>query len=263
VERAQRSLPAAAASLLALVLLAGAFYRWGLPWVAVKTADHVSPELAGLLATQTLELLDDHLKSSTLDADRQQQLRTRARALGDGEALLFRHGGVLGANALTLPAGRIVLLDELVALADNDEQILAVLGHELGHAAGRHGLRLLVRNTLVGAFTAWWFGDVSQLLVIGPTLLLNTEYSRTLEQEADAHAIALLKAQGISPLRLAEMLRKLEAAHGRPARATRAGCVISPPTPTPRRASPTSKPRQATRGRPPRRHRQVYPLSLS
>ena len=226
VEGAQRSLPVILGSLLAMLLLAAAFYQWGLPKLTVITANQVTPELAAALSTQTLELLDSrYLKPSTLARERQQQLRARLLALRDAHAetgsiatgadgeLLFRSGGQLGANALTLPDGRIVLLDELVALADDDEQVLAVLAHERGHAAGRHGLRALVRGTIVGTFAAWWFGDVSNLLVVGPTLLLNSVYSRTLEEAADAHAIAVLQANRIAPLRLAEMLRKLEAAH--------------------------------------------------
>lgn len=226
VEGAQRSLPIILTSLVALLLLAGAAYRWGLPALTVATANQVSPQLAATLTDKTLELLDDrYLKPSSLPASRQQALRAQLLALqqppqptaspatGTADELIFRSGGSLGANALTLPDGRIVLLDELVALAEDDEQILAVLAHERGHAAGRHGLRALVRSTVIGAFTAWWFGDVSNLLVLGPTLLLNSEYSRTLEDAADGHAVALLQAHRIPPQRLSEMLHKLETAH--------------------------------------------------
>jgi Zn-dependent protease with chaperone function len=222
VEGAQRSWPVVLASLAALLLFAGGFYRWGIPWLADATARHASPRVAKLLADHTLDLLDSrYLKPSTLKPERQQQLQLALRALRDSDGrvvdneLLFRSGGDLGANALTLADGRIVLLDELVALADDDEQIVAALAHERGHAVNRHGLQLLVRSTMVGTLATWWFGDVSNLLVIGPTLLLNTEYSRTLETEADDHAIRLLTLNHIAPQRLAQMLRKLQSSHAK------------------------------------------------
>lgn len=220
VEKAQRNRSLIVLSVLLLLVFAALFYRFGLAWVTRITAAQVTPELAELLGDRTLELLDGHyLTPSQLPAERQARLRAAMLQLAPSPSeaaaspLLFRHSKTLGANALTLPDGRIVLLDALVALADDDTQVLAVLAHEQGHAAGRHGLQLLVRSTLVGAFTAWWVGDVSNLLVIGPTLLLNSRYSRELEQQADAYAVSLLQERNVSPLKLAEMLRKLEAAH--------------------------------------------------
>lgn len=216
VERAQRSLPWVAASLVLLIAASLAFYRWGLPWVTEKTAEHVSPELATALSERTLKLLDDrYLEASELPNTRRRELEARARQLLGGETqLVFRKSERLGANALALPDGQIVLLDGLVALAENDEQLLAVLAHEEGHVVHRHGLKLAIRNTVAATLAAWWFGDISQLLVIVPTVLLHTQFSRELETEADAYAASRLRERGIAPTRLAEMLRKLSEQHG-------------------------------------------------
>ena len=102
----------------------------------------------------------------------------------------------------------------MIKLADNDEQIHDVLGHELCNVYNRHGLRMLVQSTLVGAVSTWWFGDTSALLVAAPTVLLNAQYSRQLESEADAYGAALLRANQLAPARLGEMLKKLMEAHG-------------------------------------------------
>lgn len=57
----------------------------------------------------------------------------------------------IGANAFALPDGTLVVTDELVELAgDNDDEVLAVLAHELGHIHERHGLRLLRTQGLSG-----------------------------------------------------------------------------------------------------------------
>ena len=59
---------------------------------------------------------------------------------GSGSVLLFRDGGKFGANAFALPSGKIIVTDQLASLL-NDEQIVGVLAHELGHVVYRHGMR--------------------------------------------------------------------------------------------------------------------------
>ena len=56
----------------------------------------------------------------------------------------------------------------------------------------------------------WYLGDVSSLLVAAPTALLETRYSRAFEFEADAFAVALMKANDLSPTAFADMLNAME-----------------------------------------------------
>jgi Zn-dependent protease with chaperone function len=88
-----------------------------------------------------------------------------------------------------------------------------VLAHELGHIQRRHGLRMLIQGSIVAFVVSWYIGDVSSVAAGLPTLLLQARYSRDHEREADHYGAAMLKANGISPGRLADMLAKLEAAH--------------------------------------------------
>jgi Zn-dependent protease with chaperone function len=127
--------------------------------------------------------------------------------------LHFRDGGPVGANALALPDGTIVVTDQLLALAAHDEEIFAVLAHELGHINRRHSLRMLIQGSIVAFVVSWYIGDVSSVAAGAPTLLLQARYSRDHEREADNYGADMLKANGISPRRLADMLTKLEAAH--------------------------------------------------
>lgn len=228
IDRAQRSGRIAAASLLFSLLLAVAGWRWGLPWLAETTARWVPDEVAGELGTQVLVQFDEHLlQPSQLPLATRQRLRARYAALGgSADHLLFRDGR-MGANAFALPDGRVVLLDGLVHLAGNDDQVIAVLAHELGHVRGRHGLRLLIQSSLVAGVASVVFGDVSSLLVVAPTLVLNARYSRDFERAADEHAVALLQTQGLSPGLLADLLEKLQAQ--KPAQGEGAGFLASHP----------------------------------
>lgn len=217
IDRAQRSWTVALASMLIVVAAAFAGYRWGLPWTAQRLALRVPAAVAEVLSTQTLELLDDHLlEPSRLSAPRRRALAAgfaRLDAAGPAK-LLFRSGPRAGPNAMALPDGQIVLLDELVAIAKHDDEILAVLAHELGHVERRHTLRMMIQGTVVGAFVAWWIGDFSPLIAGAPAAILQARHSRELESEADADAATRLAALGIAPSRLADMLERIAAARG-------------------------------------------------
>ena len=47
-----------------------------------------------------------------------------------------------------LPDGQIVLLDELVQMPADEEEVLAILAHELGHVRHRHGLTQLIQSSV-------------------------------------------------------------------------------------------------------------------
>ncbi len=226
VERGQRSLLLALISLALIMACGVAAYFWLLPWATDRLAERVPQAAIEMLSERTLKSLDEHvLKPSELPPERQQQLSDRFAALAKPGAtpnrVQFRNSPMLGANALALPDGQLLVLDGLVQLADNDEELLGVMAHELGHAQLRHGLRQILRTTVIGAAMAWWVGDFSVVLAAGPTLLAQARYSRELETEADDFAVDLLLRNGIWPERLAQMLEKLERYHAGRDRAAR------------------------------------------
>jgi Zn-dependent protease with chaperone function len=216
VDRMQRHLQFVLFSCVACLVFAVAAYKWGLPWAAAQVAQHLPPEIGKTLSVQALKILDGGiLMPSKIAAERQQVLSAEFRALRLPEggtpdsALLFRGSPQLGGNAFTLPDGTIVVLDDLITSIDDDQQTLAVLAHELGHAHGRHGLQLLLQSSAVGAFWAFYIGDISHLLAAAPAAVVQARYSQDLEQQADDYAAALLMHNGMSPALLADALKKL------------------------------------------------------
>ncbi len=219
VESLQASWSVALISVVLICTLTAAAYVWGVPAAADMAARSMPVSVSRMLSQQTVKTLDRlWLEPSGLSQKRQDALSSAFQKLQPANAepqtrLEFRASPEIGANAFALPDGTVVLLDELVALADDDAQILGVLGHELGHVQHRHGLRMLVQGSLVGAFSVWWFGDASALLAAVPAALAQAHYSREFETEADDYGVQLLRANGISPVKLAEMLEKLMHAH--------------------------------------------------
>lgn len=209
----------AVAALVIAVAAGAAGYRWGLPAVSEWIAFRLPDTALAKMGDSTLEFLDKGaLAPTALPAARQQSLRETFERMevpdaGASHEIVFRKGRAIGANALALPDGTIVVTDQLVALAKRDDEIMAVLAHELGHLSRRHSLRMLIQGSIVGFITAWYLGDVSSAAAGLPAFLLQARYSRDHEREADEYAAAMLRANGISPARLADMLEKLEQAH--------------------------------------------------
>lgn len=209
---------AIAAAALCIAFIVAAFY-WGLPWVADITAARIPPSVTLAIDKHFLDIVDKGMMQlSTLSKERQSAITQRFdRLKGANETpphqLIFRSSPIHGANAFALPGGTIIATDELVALAAHDEEIIAVLAHELGHVSERHPQRQLLQSSVVGLVMTWYLGDISTLLAAAPTLLLETSYSRNFERRADRYAADMLKSNKISPSRLADILEKLEAAH--------------------------------------------------
>ena len=221
VVRWQFSRTAVLASLVALVACLLMVHEWLLPQLARRLAEGVPEALTERLSDETLDMLDVNVFTpSSLPVARQQALTARVLALTQPDVpavrlqLVFRKGGRMGANALALPSGLIVVTDELVALARNDDEILGVLAHEIGHVSQRHGLRLAIESSAIGLFAAWYFGDVSTLLAGAPAALSQAHYSRRFEREADTFAARLMNANGLASAALANILERMDAPSG-------------------------------------------------
>jgi Zn-dependent protease with chaperone function len=224
VVRAQQSWRWVLASVVALAIALGALYLWGVPWLGQVAVAATPLRVDRALGESALQSLDEQLlRPSRLPPEQQQRLRAAfERALAGmppgsvpAHRLDFRSGPI-GPNAFALPGGTMVLTDALVELVQGDEAVIVgVLGHELGHVKHRHGLRLLVQASAIAALSSVVLGDFSTLLAGAPVLLGQASYSRDAEREADAHAVAVLKAGGLSPAVMVGFFEKV-ASRGRP-----------------------------------------------
>lgn len=213
------------AALFGIVLLLGAAYQWGLPWGARTLAPLIPDSAVEQLSRQTLKALDEALlHPSRLPAEQQQRLEQGFQTLIAADPQLapfraslrlhLRRAPRIGPNAFALPDGQIVLLDELVQMPADEEEVLAILAHELGHVRHRHGLTQLIQSSVVAGITAAYLGDLSSLAAGLSSLLITSSYSRDMERQADDYAAATLRQLGYSPAALGSALAKLSRAHG-------------------------------------------------
>ena len=221
LHRWERSLPLALAALAMIALVVVLFLRYGVPTLARHAAFALPAATEGTIGRESLATLDRLLmKPSTLSKERRAELTALFQRLagpaGDaaGYRLEFRSCPAIGANAIALPAGIVIITDDLVELAKQDDEIAAILAHELGHVRGRHILRHVLQSSVAGLVVATLTGDlvsITSLAATLPTVLVDASFSREFEREADDAALAWMKSTGVPPRRYAEVLGRLQA----------------------------------------------------
>ncbi|MDZ7684041.1 MAG: M48 family metallopeptidase [Gammaproteobacteria bacterium] len=112
-------------------------------------------------------------------------------------------------NAWALPGGKIAINRGLLTKLDSEAELAAVLGHEVVHAAARHGAQAMQRGMLLqGALLAATIGATSSdseyanYIVGGAQLgaqLISQRYSRDAELEADYYGMQYMKRAGYNP----------------------------------------------------------------
>lgn len=206
-------------ALIVTVTIIFAFLRFGLPAAAQYTAAILSPDTEKKLAVETLHTLDDlYLQPSVLSPHRQQELIQKlnhfcAIVQCPHHQLLFRNSTTIGPNAFALPSNIVVITDQLIQKSKHDEEIIAVLAHELGHVKEKHIVRMMLQSigsTLILVAVSGDLTNFSDLVAGIPAILLQQGYSRDMEDEADMFALHALTKAHIAPHRFADILMRIE-----------------------------------------------------
>lgn len=199
--------------------------EFAIPSMSEQAARALPASVDSSLGRGALAALDKlAFHPSSLDAAVQTRIRRRFQAMtqeiedGHQFRLEFRRGGdSIGANAFALPSGIIVLTDELVHLARNDDEIVSVLAHELGHVVHRHALRMAIQESAAGLVIATATGDLvsaSSLAAALPAVVLHARYSRGFETEADRYARDYLDRHGIARHHFVDVLARISKSRG-------------------------------------------------
>lgn len=216
----ERRWPVAAICIALIVSVAAWAHLFMLPVAAERIAARIPVATERALGEQALDWLDSNniFMLSELDNETKQRLLYRFDALVSGlpdnehYRLGFRSGPMFGANAIALPGGTIVVTDELIQLAETDENVLAILAHEIGHVEKRHALRHVLQDSAVAVVASALTADAASLgvAVAGlPTMLTSLQFSREFETEADDYAFTLMAQNGVSPERFAIIMETM------------------------------------------------------
>ena len=209
-------------ALLAIVLSIVALWatvEYALPVMAGIVAREIPLSLEKKLGQQSLTILDKTMfEPSQLPPERQRALQKEFNAfIGEKDIhVIFRKSEQIGANAFALPSGIIVFTDDIVALAQDDRELLGVLAHEIGHIKKRHVMRHILQDSATVVLLVMLTGDVSSASSLAasiPTILVQTKHSRAFEEEADHFAAEDMLQHNISPSYLGSILKRLMDEH--------------------------------------------------
>ncbi len=208
----------ACVAVIFLILLVGYFF--GLPAAAERIAPRIPMDTERSLGIQALTYMDEQgwFKPTSLEFDKREKIKDgfdrlcSDLPLNKYYHLEFRAGAVIGPNAIAFPGGIIIITDEMVETAEEMEEVLAVLAHEIGHVELRHTMRSVLQNSAISIIVATVTSDAATLsaaVTALPVILAQTKYSRDFETAADEYAFRLLKQKGYSPRAFATLMERL------------------------------------------------------
>jgi predicted Zn-dependent protease len=122
------------------------------------------------------------------------------------------------ANAFALPGGKIGVYTGLLKVAKTQDQLAAVIGHEVAHVLARHSNeRVSTAYTAEAAMTVVSASGVASrelmaLLGVGAQVGVLLPFSRTQESEADLLGLDLMARSGFDPRQSITLWQNMNAA---------------------------------------------------
>ncbi len=122
-------------------------------------------------------------------------------------------------NAFTTPGGNIYIFTGLLNKLKDDNQIAAVIAHEMGHCAARHVVKkfqAILGYDLLGSFILSNIGlspyarSIARLSSSAVMRLVSSAYSRHDEYEADRLGVKYMRLAGFNPQGMVEVLKILK-----------------------------------------------------
>lgn len=129
------------------------------------------------------------------------------------------------ANAFALPGGKIGVFNGIFEVAKNQDQLAAVLGHEVAHVTENHsmeranqqqmvGYGAVVGGAVLGSSTGIGAGNTTDALSILGQYGLMMPFGRGQESEADVVGLEYMAAAGFDPRQSIELWKNMEEATG-------------------------------------------------
>lgn len=123
-------------------------------------------------------------------------------------------------NAFAAPSGLVFINSGLIEAMDNENELVGVMAHEIGHVARRHIADRIDKGSKIGIGTAALIlagialggGELSEAVITGAMATgaaMNLKFSRENEEEADRQAFSWMVAMGRDPQNLLSMLAKM------------------------------------------------------
>lgn len=121
-------------------------------------------------------------------------------------------------NAFAIPGGFCYVNSGLIAIADNEAEVAAVIGHEINHVTRRHGMRAVQRQMGIGIVGDVLAGSADpatgtaiQLVQGAGGMMVQRNFGREDEREADFYGVEAMYEAGYDPRMAVSFFQKLRA----------------------------------------------------
>ena len=171
---------------------------------------------------ESVDWMDRNNKVDAEDGEYTKRLRRLTEGItdADGIPLNFKVYLVIDVNAFACPDGSVRVFSSLMDIMDDDE-LLGVIGHEIGHVTLHHSKKAFKTELMTGALkdAVASAGGVaakltgSQLGTLSESLI-NAKYSQKQELEADDSGYDFLVSKGKNPYGMARAFQKLQELEG-------------------------------------------------
>ena len=113
-------------------------------------------------------------------------------------------------NAFALPNGHLIVYTGLILNSENQEELSGVICHEIAHIQLNHVMKKLIKEVGLSVLISMTTGSGgSETIKQTAKTLSSTAFDRSLEKEADIHAVDYLVKAKINPEPFANFLYKL------------------------------------------------------
>ncbi len=115
-----------------------------------------------------------------------------------------------GVNAFATPGGLVHITRGALALAKNEAEVAGVIGHEIGHVVKKHTVNAIKKGKLVQLGASGRNAAIQQFVNRSYEMILENNFDRGDELDADSVGVALAKKSGYAASQLSDFLARLD-----------------------------------------------------
>lgn len=193
---------------------------WGILSGAIKAGQAlaITDEELARVVREEVELMDKHNQVCSPNSSYGKRLVRLTRNMKDAEGikLNFQVYKTTDYNAFACPDGSVRVFSALMDCLSDDE-LLGIIGHEIGHVALRHSRKAwqdaMLRSATsdaIGAVSETWADLSDSTLGDICSAALSAKHSREHETQADDYGYEFLKKSGKNPYAMCKALQRLK-----------------------------------------------------
>jgi beta-barrel assembly-enhancing protease len=196
-------------------------------WEIIRKGAEIAPQVTQLIQLSNLSMRDEIELGKQMNDELRQEVRIsrnrqlnsyvdqigrRLAANSDRSDIPYTFQVVEddAVNAFATTGGFVYINTGLLKAADNEAEVASVIGHEMGHIAGKHLLKQMQQKAIASGVATVAGLDRSRAVGIGVDLALNLPRSRQDEYDADTRGLRTLTRAGYSQSAMVSFMKKLQ-----------------------------------------------------